>query len=413
MGMCMHKIFGQLFLSIFLLFAVTASYAGESYQYFLTLADIHFDPYVACYTQTEKPCLVISKLRQSRVANWSRILKQYDIAKPQYRLDTNYPLLEASLNSAKIAAQNNHAGFVLVLGDFIGHDFRKYYRKYSLDDSLSGYQSFLNKTLQFVTQEIAKTFPSLDVYMVVGNNDTYSRDYISKPNGAFFKDAAHLWAPLIKNVRNREVMQKQFPYAGYYAVTIANQPTLRLIVLNTVLFSHKSFGAPADAAAIKELAWLDDELKQVRAKHQKAIIAMHIPMGIDVYASMRFHLFTLVNFWKPNYTAQFKSEMKAFSPEIAGILSGHIHSDWFQEMSFGDSSQTIAMSGTPSVSPIFGNNPGFKIYRYPLSIFKIQDDYTYYLPIDNKNWGLEYEFERIRQPNCHTCLLLNLPEGRF
>ncbi len=45
------------------------------------------------------------------------------------------------------------------------------------------------------------------MYSVVGNNDYYQDDYVTIPNGTFFRDAGLLWSSLIKqyNVRRKTI----------------------------------------------------------------------------------------------------------------------------------------------------------------------------------------------------------------
>src|SRR5471030_1833030 len=84
---------------------------------FLSLADIHFDPFISCYGTREKPCRIIQLLREANVNEWSGILAKLDNSKTAFRYDTNYPLLKSTLAAAKQAAIANHISFVIVLGD--------------------------------------------------------------------------------------------------------------------------------------------------------------------------------------------------------------------------------------------------------------------------------------------------------
>ena len=204
-------------------------------------------------------------------------------------------MLEASLDAAKLAAEAKHVQFVIVLGDFLGHEFRQHYEEYTRDHSRDHYQLFVKKTLAFLNNEIASTFSGINVFAVVGNNDTYYRDYYSASNSPFYQQTGMLWASLIKNNKARTEMQAAFPTDGYYAIDLPiDSSSLRLIVLNTVLFSYKAKGKEVDAAAIHELNWLHDQLATAEKRHQKILIAMHIPPGIDIYASRRIRLFRLI-----------------------------------------------------------------------------------------------------------------------
>src|SRR3990167_3118990 len=276
-----------LFASLF--FATSLAFSAENSDassYFMSLTDIHFDPFTTC-TKEITPCPIIEKLQNASVDQWDAILSTDDTLPPKYKQDTNYTLLKSALAQFQKTAEVTHPRFVVVLGDFLGHDFRAHYDFYSSDKTQQGYQSFVKKTLEFLTQKIAMTFPTIDIYTAVGNNDSYQDDYFSDPNGNFFNDMASTWSHLIKNKNNQRTMKKEFPAGGYYAIDFPSESRFRLIVLNSVLFSNKSQGTSVDIAAEQELNWLHDELQSVRRQHQIALIAMHIPAGVDVFASLR------------------------------------------------------------------------------------------------------------------------------
>ena len=330
---------------------------------FITLADLHFDPFFSCHDKT--PCPLIRQLKAASYQQWPSILNVYRNEASQYQQDTNYALLSSSLAVAKKAAEERKVKYVIVLGDFLAHEYRVKYKKYGNDKSFSGYQAFVKKTMGFLTDELAQTFPNIDVYAVIGNNDSYHGDYVSIARGQFFKDTSTMWATLIKSKDNRERLQNVFPIGGYYAVTVPRDPHLRLIILNTVFFSYKAMAKNNDKSATEELTWLHNQLQSAQQQHQKVIIAMHIPMGVDMYATLQVHFFRLVDLWKLNFTKIFEADLKEFASEVVGVLSGHLHSSWSQELTIDNSH--IPMSGTISISPIFGNNPGFKVYTYSLN----------------------------------------------
>lgn len=330
--------------------------------YFLAFADIHFDPFAACYGKTV-PCSLLERLRAASVNDWPMMLSAGDQSAPRYRRDTNYVLLTQSLLEAKTAAKKNHADFVLVLGDTLGHDFQRYYKKYTRDKKMIGYRDFVHKTLEFVNRELSRTFPDTSVFMVTGNNDTYSRNYQSVPRGLFFARTGALWSTLIKDADSRAAMRRAFSAGGYYAVDVPGDSAVRLIVLNSVLFSVKAIGAAAEQAASDQLGWLHDQLQQAKQHHQRILIALHIPPGIDVYATRRWRLFTLLEFWKSDPLARFKRELAPYHSQIIAIFSGHLHYDWSQSLRV-DGLHDIPVVSVPSVSPFFGNDPSFKIYHY-------------------------------------------------
>ncbi len=372
----------QLFFISTLIFLSSAIWAATPLATvnILVLTDFHFDPFAACKGTVPTPCAVISKLKAARTEDWSKILTANDILPAEYRSDTNYQLLISTLREAKAAAAKEDVQFALILGDFISHDFRRQYKRYSKDASRAGFESFVSKTLKFLTQEVEKTFPQLDVYMVVGNNDSFHRDYYSNPNGLFFQQMASEWSSLIKNPENRTAMRTQFPTAGYYAVDLPQFAKVRLLVLNSVLLSNKAQGKNIEKAAQAEMNWLHQQLENAKQSHKHVLIAMHIPEGIDIYSSMRIRLLRVLELWMPSYSQQFQDDLKMFAPQIAGLFAGHLHTNWLHVLRF-DNLVEIPFMGTAAVSPVYGNDPGFRIYKFNAEDFKLNDFLTYRYPL--------------------------------
>src|SRR5688572_17290688 len=134
-----------LFGLVFLLFS-QATYSQKNNR-FISVADIHFDPFIGCETAPH-PCSLLSKLQQSRYQDWEKIFEAYRQPISEYYQDTNYPLLKSTLAELNLVNEQDHPQFVFILGDFLAHHFRQKYRKYSGDRSIESYQAFVKKTLQ-------------------------------------------------------------------------------------------------------------------------------------------------------------------------------------------------------------------------------------------------------------------------
>lgn len=374
---------------------------ADTAQRFLALSDLHFNPYESCAAIT--PCPLISALRKASANQWPAILRSYQKTPVSYGNDPNYPALQSAL----LAAGKQKTKFVVVLGDYLAHDYQENYQKFSGDFTTAGYQAFVKKTQQFVTQQLAQTFPAQNVFLAVGNNDSYAGDYESEANGAFYHDMAVFWSGLLKDAKLRAAMQKQFVVGGYYAVTLPEQQNLYLIVLNSVLFSTKAQGTGVEQAAAKQLQWLQTELAATHARQQKALIIMHVPAGVDVYASLKKNPFQLTELWKSQYTQLFQQYLQQYAGDISGILAGHLHMDFFQAFTTGYP-QPVFVSGVPAVSPLFGNNPGFKVYNYDSRSLALLDFTTYIHPLNSQTeWVEEYRFNQVYQPDCQNCRLLD------
>lgn len=355
--------------------------ASTNDTYILTLSDIHFDPFAYCYNKV--PCPIINKLQQADVKSWANVLQNLNQQMPQFKEDTNYTLLNSSLENMKRVTQFQKPSYVLVLGDYLGHDYRRKFIKFSANKSKAAYRAFVYKTFQFISLQLKQVFPQSEIYNVVGNNDGYQGNYVSDPRGVFFYDIGKLWSGML-NSKNRAQMQKQFVIGGYYAIDL--QPNLRLIILNTNLFSYNARGNNLDAAATNELTWLNQQLENAKVNNQKVIIGLHIPPGINLFASAYLPPLNVLNLWKPDYSEAYNNIINNYAMQIVGIFSGHLHADWYQAMHID--SQAIPLAGTPSLSPIYGTNPGFKIYTFSEADNKLTSFTTHQYSISLKRMSL-------------------------
>src|SRR5688572_33044564 len=90
---------------------------------FMAVTDVHFNPDGSC--ADTKPCAVIEKLRQADVAQWESILATDDTSAPKYQTDTNYAFLKSTLTELNQRANQENPAFVVVLGDYLAHNFKQ------------------------------------------------------------------------------------------------------------------------------------------------------------------------------------------------------------------------------------------------------------------------------------------------
>ncbi len=382
---------------------------------FITIADIHFNPFIGC-DQLSSPCPIISELRTANPQSWDLIFQKYqDKIKTNYHQDTDYVLLQSTLTELQMLTQQQHPTFILILGDFLAHDFPAQFKKYSNDESVTDYQAFTKKMLQYVTYKLNQAAPTTTIYPVLGNNDSYNGNYKIDPNGLFLKDTATIFSALIKNNKNALIEFKdEYPNAGYYAVTLA-QKNQRLIVLNSVLFSARHSSATQKNAAEKQLVWLQKQLNNAKQKRQPVLIALHIPFGIDVFLGTQMQSDLIRHFSHPlflqsTYYKRIISLLQRYSDTVAAILPAHTHHDNFQLIATNTHKQYIPSILTPSISPIYGNNPGLKIFSYNDQTFELVNFDTYIYPLDKAKaikWEKEYNFNNSYQPNCKQCSIVN------
>jgi hypothetical protein len=138
------------------------------------------------------------------------------------------------------------------------------------------------------------------------------------------------------------------------------------------------------------LIWLDDELRLARALGKRVWLLFHIPPGMDVYDTLQYGGacpdLKAETFWKDEYAQKYLRITERHRNTIAGSFAGHTHQDEFR-IATGD-----FIHITPSVTPVFGNNPAFEI----VDVSRNGDiaGYTaWHLPNVTLPWVREYSFD--------------------
>ncbi len=397
------RLLTSLLLVSILLFS-TAACGNKVMATFLALSDIHFSPFETCQPNNQ-PCDLIQKLQAAPAEQWASILKKYDAKTPsQDGEDTNTALLNSTLNQIKALPKTYR--FVMLTGDLLAHNYQQNFQQFTGDKSLQDYKQFVNKTYQYLQGQLQQTFPDTPVYIALGNNDSYDGNYYSDPKGDFYKNMTQLWQSMIPDVKNKASFEQTFPQAGYYAITLPTKTkqTNRVIFLNTVLFSAIAIGPNIKTAAQQELTWLQQQLQSAKQNKQHVWLVYHIPNGVDAYYTVNKKATTML--WQPQYNEAFLKLVNQYPDTIAALITSHIHMDAAQLIHLHNRVRLLN-TFIPAVSPIYGNNPAFKVYDYYPHSMKLKNFQTYYLNEPTGAWTLEYDFNKVYQPYCHPCRILN------
>jgi len=337
---------------------------GPNEGAFLILTDIHFDP----FSDTDPS--VAGKLSASPVEKWQAILESSASQTPSRDgEDTNYPLLAAALRAARNSGV--HYDYVIAPGDFLGHNFDKKYRDHRLDPAR--YSEFVVKTEVFVSRMIRQTFPSLPIYAALGNNDSEVRDYAA-PGQTLLLALSDEWKVFASDTN----AVKTFRTGGYYAVPHPTVPTQEFIVLNTAFWSRNHPAGSASSGedpGLAELDWLGSELVHLRSEHKSATLILHIPPGIDVFASSRpGNCEQSASFWRDRYESSFLHIVSDSRDLLRDGYAGHIHMDDFRVLPDGGA-PFFQIHIAASVSRDHHNESGFEIGVYDKSSGAL-DDYA-------------------------------------
>ena len=103
-----------------------------------------------------------------------------------------------------------------------------------------------------------------------------------------------------------------------------------------------------------QFQWLESRLEHYRRSGTKAFITGHIPPIIDSYSGKEQ--------WHVKYIERYQSLVRKYRDVVACQLFGHVHSVEFRIPNSPGSIPPVFTVG--SISPLFGNNPTFSVWKY-------------------------------------------------
>ena len=325
------------------------------------ISDIHFTPFY----DTD----LFNDLVNSPVEQWASIFQTSSISEPlSWGNESNYPLLVRALDSAMMEIDSSSV--LLFLGDILAHKFpEKFFELYGKEDE-EALRSFVYKTVVFFAAQVRERFGDLPVVFTLGNNDSYAGDYKLVPGGKFLADTAEeFYATLLLGGADSEGYFKTYPAGGYY---VADPPGSKVlfVCLNSILFSRRWIENTAnegDDIALKQLDWLELTLAEAGKAGKKVWLLTHIPPGIDIFSTVSTymdksgHISNATNFWKEEYHGRFLEICKRYGHVIEAVFSAHTHMDEYRLLLENDGIAYNATITAPSVSPVFGNDPAFRV----------------------------------------------------
>jgi sphingomyelin phosphodiesterase acid-like 3 len=390
----------------------------------LMLSDIHFEPF---WDPAKVP-----QLAAAPVSGWKAILSAAPSPDQAQRFqslqqschargaDTSYVLFDSSLKAMR--RNGAEAKFVTVSGDLLSHAFQCKYNTLFPDSTPEAFRSFVEKTLNYIIEELYGDFPNVPVYIALGNNDSDCGDYRLDAASEFLATAGK---EVTKNfpASERLAAEDSFAAGGYYSISLPSPiQNARLLVLDDI-FMSKSYascsGKPDPAPAETQISWLRQQLAEARANKQKVWVMGHIPPGIDLHATVT----KMVNVCGGQEPKMFLSSEKLAdaltdsSDVIELAVFAHTHMDEIKLLKSESPNahpaapeavtveakgtiaepKAIAMKMVPSISPINGNRPSFTLAQIEPSTAALQD-YKVFTASNqtgmDATWSEEYDFDR-------------------
>jgi sphingomyelin phosphodiesterase acid-like 3 len=373
-----------------LLFAwvgLAAAQNGASTGRALLVSDVHLDPLA-------DPAIV-KQLIAAPVEQWEAIFESSQVKSlSTFGADTNYPLFSSTLAAMTAQAPLD---YVMFTGDALRHNFSQAFA--TAGGTADQYPEFAAKTEAFVIEELQNKL-KVPMLAVLGNNDSSCGDYAIPPDSPFLAGLANQ----LKVLDISPEAKTTFQLGGYFSIphpTVANQ---EIIALNTVFWStsYKSCVPNSIDPGEAEMDWLRWKLYSAKLLHHGVTLVMHIPPGMDAYNSSHSQCQTPVQFWRTGYLTEFNSLMSTYSDVVRLAFAGHIHRDDFRVSSAYPPSLPLRI--TPSVSPIYDNDPGFSVMTYNLTTAAVSDITTFFLALPAQpqssqtatsgtpSWSKEYQF---------------------
>lgn len=185
---------------------------------------------------------------------------------------------------------------------------------------------------------------------------------------------------------------------GYYsAYPLGGKVPLRLISLNTVIFSRSSLitGSAQLYAVQTEMDWFEDQLASAKANNEFVYIIMHIPVGMDAFYNLDDHDMwnsTLILNNGLRFRDAFLVIMEKYKDNIRIVLSGHTHEDELRALYSNKALKKMSALdlGVPGVTPSHFNNPAIQIYLFD-PLFRLEEIKTYYTTPTPTDWKI-YSF---------------------
>jgi hypothetical protein len=250
--------------------------------------------------------------------------------------------------------------FVFIAGDFPPH-------------GVSPQHPELLSIFQTIYTMVSSVYPTVPIYATMGNHDFYPQWGAVATDPDDFENFAKALVSL------NDAERATFRRGGYFSHDFGS---LRILFLNTVMYST-SRTHTGDPDPFGQFAWIEQTAKDALSRGMAVGAVMHIPSGVQKVGAKAG--------WYPEYIARYANITVTYNIQFA--LNGHSHLDQFLPTELAASPRFLLSA--PAVSPVDGNNPGFRVYTFGSEgIVNYRQYYADILknPTGDLKWQLEYAF---------------------
>jgi sphingomyelin phosphodiesterase acid-like 3 len=345
---------------------------------FLWLSDVHLEPF---YGQPQG--LMYKGTNATCNQNASLVSKPYG----QFGCDAPKKLIQSAFAAQQQFVSNGDLDFVLVTGDFVRHG----------NDLLENPIQDTQAILSIMSQMLQSTYPNISIIPSFGNNDVTPGYYLDLESPTpLLEMLTNGFAKLLRD----DVEVATFSQGGYLARNVTE--TITILSLNTVMYSTKH---QPDQTYMQDplgqFDWFEGQLQLAQSAGRVVYVVGHISPTVG-----SFHHSQL---WHDQYLERYFSILKNYREIVLGQLFGHVHSGEFRLLHHPQE-KTIQypMLLSTSLSPIYGDNPSFRVFQYKEDSGLILDYNTYYLDLASQgpNWSQAKSFrEKYQVPDMSTSSL--------
>lgn len=298
--------------------------------------------------------------------------KQSDLSLGRHNCDSPEALVNWTLMKAHEILPD--PDFILITGDYVRHN----------TDLLFGNGEeerieFILNTIDRIGELVRAFFPSTathhavepfyedaesDIWVVnvLGNNDLDGDYMLPIPTNETESPWLARVAPsFFSSLQENESVS--FRRGGYFVQEVV--PGLHIISLNTVIYSphHRPSNVTLDDP-FGQFNWLETTLLNFQTEVYSDIVSNflgvylvgHIPPTIDQYG------FSLQ--WEERFAKRYYEIADTYKDIIKAHLYGHVHCNAFRIITLPNSQTEVPIFVTTAVTPVYQNNPGFRIWEY-------------------------------------------------
>ena len=326
--------------------------------YFIWMTDLHGDPFYA------------TDIRQCRKRSIQALEGQlFGVM----GCDPPIALIASAAKAAKATGQSKN--FLLYTGDFSRHAIEL------MPDAHANVSNVIGEVASVVKAHL----PDMPTIFGALGNDDGPQNYFQPVTS---DKPANDWFTLLEAKLNSSWSldadaAKQFRYGGYFEARVGN---LTILSLATVIYSVRHQPVQPEEDPFHQFAWLSRRLKEAADEGRRVWIIGHIPPGIETFG--------YTELWHPRFLARYLEivQDRLLGSTIAAQLFGHVHKDEFRLLPDPPpGAGPIFLSS--ALSPVYYNNPAFKLVKYSKSTGRILDFETFISEISGQlDWKFAYRF---------------------